>query len=165
MEKEELYESLFTLIPEGMFSDAEELGELIEDEGLEAVYPLIPEGMFEDEDEFLLTFQGEKKKDSPSAGPTPSTESPIEQPTETGEENLFAVDYGSSNQIDFGGTSGQITSPPPPITDPVGTKFGANTSVGEKNTWLEEMVGKNVVTDFFGDIYRAGAQGIGQEQQ
>ena len=38
MEKEELYESLFTLIPEGMFSDAEELGELIEDEGLEAVY-------------------------------------------------------------------------------------------------------------------------------
>ena len=62
MEKEELYESLFTLIPEGMFADADELGELIEDEGLEAVYPLIPEGMFEDEEEFLATFGGEKKK-------------------------------------------------------------------------------------------------------
>ena len=66
MEKEELYESLFTLIPEGMFADADELGELIEDEGLEAIYPLIPEGMFEDEEEFLATFGGEKKKDSPS---------------------------------------------------------------------------------------------------
>ena len=162
MEKEELYESLFTLIPEGMFADADELGELIEDEGLEAIYPLIPEGMFEDEEEFLATFGGEKKKDSPSAGPTPSTESPIEQPTETGEKNIFAVDYGVGtqvdNQIDFGAPVQQ----PPPITDPVGTKFGANVDAAEKNTWLEEMLGKNEVTDFFGDIYRAGAQGIGQ---
>ena len=118
--------------------------------------------MFEDEKEFLATFGGEKKKDSPSAGPIPSTESPIEQPTETGEENLFAVDYGVGtqvdNQIDFGAPIEQ----PPPITDPVGTKFGANVDAAEKNTWLEEMLGKNEVTDFFGDIYRAGAQGIGQ---
>ena len=160
MEKEELYESIFNLIPEGMFSDAEELGELIEEEGLEAIYPLIPDGMFEDEEEFLATFGGEKKKDSPSAGPTPSTESPTEQPIETGEEEQFAMDFGSNNQIDFGGTSGQTT--PPPITDPVGTKFGANINAPEKNTWLEEMLGKNEVTDFFGDMYRAAAQGIGQ---
>ena len=44
----------------------------------------------------------------------------------------------------------------------MGTKFGANVDVGEKNTWLEEMLGKNAVTDFFGDMYRAGAQGLGQ---
>ena len=100
MEKEELYESLFTLIPEGMFADAEELGELIEDEGLEAVYPLIPEGMFEDEEEFLLTFQGEKKKDTPSAGPSLYTKSPIEQTTKTGEENKFTVAYGVCNQVE-----------------------------------------------------------------
>ena len=162
MEKEELYESLFTLIPEGMFADADELGELIEDEGLEAVFPLIPEGMFEDEEEFLATFGGEKKKDSPSAGPTPSTESPIEQPTETGEENIFAVDYGVDSQVDNQVDFGAPVKQPPPITDPVGTKFGANVDAAEKNTWLEEMLGKNEVTDFFGDIYRAAAQGIGQ---
>ena len=162
MEKEELYESLFTLIPEGMFADADELGELIEDEGLEAVFPLIPEGMFEDEEEFLATFGGEKKKDSPSGGPTPSTESPIEQPTETGEENIFAVDYGVDSQVDNQVDFGAPVKQPPPITDPVGTKFGANVDAAEKNTWLEEMLGKNEVTDFFGDIYRAAAQGIGQ---
>ena len=168
MEKEELYESLFTLIPEGMFSDADELGELIEDEGLEAVYPLIPEGMFEDEKEFLLTFQGEKKNDLPSTGPTPSTESPIEQPVETGEENIFNVDYGAGNQtvdsqvdnqVDYGAVIRQESFD---VQNPVGTKFGANTQVGEKNTWLEEVAGKNEITDFFGDIYRAGAQGVAQ---
>ena len=138
MEKEELYESLFTLIPEGMFSDADELGELIEDEGLEAVYPLIPEGMFEDEKEFLLTFQGEKKNDLPSTGPTPSTESTIEQPVETGEENIFNVDYGAGNQtvdsqvdnqVDYGAVIRQESFD---VQNPVGTKFGANTQVGEK---------------------------------
>ncbi len=33
----------------------------------------------------------------------------------------------------------------------------ANTK--EKNTWLEDTFGKNMVTDFFGDLYRAGASG------
>ena len=32
-------------------------------------------------------------------------------------------------------------------------------SKGEKNTWLERTVGKNEVTDFFGDLWRAGAKG------
>ena len=43
-----------------------------------------------------------------------------------------------------------------------GKKFGANVDVGEKNTWLEDVLGKNEVTDFFGDIVRATRQGIGQ---
>ena len=29
----------------------------------------------------------------------------------------------------------------------------------EKNTWLEDTFGKNQVTDFFGDFYRAGSAG------
>ena len=48
------------------------------------------------------------------------------------------------------------------IKNPVGKRYGANTETGEKNTWLEEMVGKNTVTDFFGDMWRAGVQGVGQ---
>ena len=32
-------------------------------------------------------------------------------------------------------------------------------SKGEKNTWLERTVGKYEVTDFFGDLWRAGAKG------
>mgnify|MGYP003112584152 CR=1 FL=1 len=33
---------------------------------------------------------------------------------------------------------------------------------GEKHTWLEETFGKNEVTDFFGDLYRSGVQGVAQ---
>ena len=70
----------------------------------------------------------------------------------------YGVDTQVDNQVDFGAPVQQ----PPPITDPVGTKFGADVDAPEKNTWLEEMLGKNEVTDFFGDMYRAAAQGLGQ---
>ena len=33
---------------------------------------------------------------------------------------------------------------------------------GEKDTLLEETFGKNEVTDFFGDLYRSGVQGVAQ---
>jgi len=33
---------------------------------------------------------------------------------------------------------------------------------GEQDTAIERTFGKNVVTDFFGDLYRAGAQGVAQ---
>ena len=33
---------------------------------------------------------------------------------------------------------------------------------GEKNTWVEDFAGKNFVTDFFGDMYRAVAAGQAQ---
>ena len=33
-------------------------------------------------------------------------------------------------------------------------------ATGEKDTWLERTVGKNEVTDFFGDLWRAGAKGF-----
>ena len=45
------------------------------------------------------------------------------------------------------------------------SESGAGFSVlpaGEKDTWLERTFGKNHTTDFFGDIYRAGVQGLAQ---
>ena len=39
-------------------------------------------------------------------------------------------------------------------------KYGI--SMSEEDTAIERVFGKNVVTDFFGDIYRAGAQGLAQ---
>ena len=36
---------------------------------------------------------------------------------------------------------------------------------GEQDTAIERTFGKNVVTDFFGDLYRAGTQGIAQGQK
>ena len=39
-------------------------------------------------------------------------------------------------------------------------KYGI--SISEEDTAIERVFGKNVVTDFFGDIYRAGAQGLAQ---
>tara|TARA_Y100000356_G_scaffold100310_1_gene85721 strand:- start:642 stop:3326 length:2685 start_codon:yes stop_codon:yes gene_type:complete len=38
--------------------------------------------------------------------------------------------------------------------------LGGETS--EENTWLENNLGKNILTDYFGDIWRAGQQGIDQ---
>ena len=35
-------------------------------------------------------------------------------------------------------------------------------SISEEDTAVERVFGKNIVTDFFGDIYRAGAQGLAQ---
>ena len=32
----------------------------------------------------------------------------------------------------------------------------------EEDTWIERTVGKNIVTDYFGDLWRAGEQGIAQ---
>ena len=51
---------------------------------------------------------------------------------------------------------------PKELKNPVGTRYGANVQTGEKDTWLEEMLGENTVTDFFGDMWRAGQQGLGQ---
>ena len=32
----------------------------------------------------------------------------------------------------------------------------------EEDTWIERTVGKNIVTDYFGDLWRAGKQGMAQ---
>ena len=187
---QEALEALFQLIPEGMFDEPADLNDVIEKEGLEGLYPLLPEGMFETEEEFVETFGGQKKKDIGVQQPGQTTDVEEVQSTqmEEGEigssespsqssQNRFddperqaqldnqldtQIDFQVDQTVDYGGTSRDRDPFDDPRFKPVGTKFGANVEVGEKNTWLEEMFGKNEFTDFFGDIYRAGAQGLKQ---
>ena len=58
-----ILEDLFTLVPEGTFSDIEELQEFIEDKGVEDIFTLMPEGVFGDEEEFEEFITPLKKKD------------------------------------------------------------------------------------------------------
>ena len=48
------------------------------------------------------------------------------------------------------------------LEKPTGERYGNYQNRGEENTWLERNLGKNFITDYFGDLYRAGAQGIAQ---
>ena len=52
------------------------------------------------------------------------------------------------------------TVPETPRYNPYGAP--QNLSVGEKDTAIERAFGKNFLTDFFGDIYRAGSAGRAQ---
>ena len=156
---------LFTLVPEGTFSDIEELQEFIEDKGVEDIFTLMPEGVFEDEEEFGEFITPLKKKDFSGDGPQQPVDSgtptPAEETPSPQGPGSSAIPDRSVNRIDP--RLNDLINPDTALPDkPVGTKFGANVDVGEKNTWLEEMLGKNTVTDFFGDMYRAGAQGLGQ---
>jgi hypothetical protein len=53
-------EEIFALMPEGYFSDAQELQKVIDSDGLESIYGLLPEGYFESQEEFVNTY-GQKK--------------------------------------------------------------------------------------------------------
>ncbi len=165
---EELLAELFSMIPEGVFEDLEDFQEAIERDGIEEIYPMIPEGVFEDEDQFIayaapLTDPvGQKKKDTSSQQPglNMASEDPgIVQTTQEGTGSSGLASPLSNQLVETDLVGQQIDYIP---ENPVGTRYGANVQVGEKNTWLEEMLGKNVVTDFFGDMWRAGKQGIGQ---
>lgn len=166
---EDTLKALFSIIPEGMFESPEDLLELINEEGVGALFPLIPEGMFESEEEFVSTFQGEKKKDSAGDSPIQPTESPI--PATPGAASADPSSSGLTSGLISQPLANPLVSPENRLspdkelykpTDPVGTRYGANIDKGEKNTWLEEMLGKNEITDFFGDLWRAGAQGMRQ---
>ena len=159
-----ILEDLFTLVPEGTFSDIEELQEFIEDKGVEDIFTLMPEGVFGDEEEFEEFITPLKKKDFSGDGPQQPVDSDTQTPTD---ETPLSRGPGSSATPDrtvdrLNPQVGSIQTQQKLPDKPVGTRYGANVESGEKNTWLEEMLGKNAVTDFFGDMYRAGAQGIGQ---
>jgi len=158
---ENFIEELFVLLEEGLFEDAESFKEYIEQEGTDELFGLIQEGFFEDEDSFnkyLAQISGEPaKKKSPSTAPIQDMES-----VAVGQEQIIQQDSSSLASPSLVGTSltGEVIDEP--IKDPVGTGYGANVEAGEKNTWLEEMLGKNMVTDYFGDMYRAAQQGMAQ---
>jgi len=165
---EELLAELFSMIPEGVFENVEDFQEAIERDGIEEIYPMIPEGVFEDEDQFitytasLTDPMGQKKKGTSSQQPGQDmvSEGPGIVQTTQGGTGSSGLTSPLSNQLVETDLVGQEIDYIP--QDPVGTRYGANVQVGEKDTWLEEMLGKNTVTDFFGDMWRAGQQGLGQ---
>ena len=160
-----ILEDLFAMVPEGTFRDVEELQEFIEDEGTEDLFEMLPEGVFESEEQFGEFLTPLKKKDFSGEGPQQPVDSATQTPAEETPSPQGAGSLGSPNRsvdrLNPASLNQSLVQQPLP-DKPVGTKFGANVDVGEKNTWLEEMLGKNTVTDFFGDMYRAGAQGLGQ---
>ena len=149
-----ILEDLFTLVPEGTFSDIEELQEFIEDKGVEDIFTLMPEGVFGDEEEFEEFITPLKKKDFSGDGP----QQPVDSDTQTPpDETPLSRGPGSSATPDrtverLNPQVGSIQTQQKLPDKPVGTRYGANVESGEKNTWLEEMLGKNAVTDFFGDM-------------
>lgn len=135
MNEQKLLELFELLGEEGSGIDSPEtLASIIENEGVGVFFPNVPEGSFADQDEFVDYFKDLKKKDLSALSSTESV---------SGQDQLGTF-------LDS------------EVTDPVGVRYGANVQAPEKNTWLEEQLGKNVVTDFFGDIWRAGAQGMKQ---
>ena len=159
-----ILEDIFAMVPKGTFRDVEELQEFIEDEGTDDLFEMLPEGVFESEEQFGEFLTPLKKKDFSGDGTAQPVDSDIQTPAE---EIPSGQGRGSGASPDrtpnrLTPQIGSIQTQQKLPDKPVGTKFGANLEVGEKNTWLEEMLGKNAVTDFFGDMYRAGAQGLGQ---
>ena len=93
-------------------------------------------------------------------------------------KNLTDLDSEKFNLEYFPSVKKKDTSEPTSVEEPmvsdtetgslepskkmVGERYGTFSDTGEKNTWLEEMVGKYTVTDFFGDMWRAGKQGLAQ---
>jgi len=144
---EDNLKALFSIIPEGMFDSPEDLLELIKEEGVEALYPLIPEGMFETP----------MSPPADQAGSDPFSSDLTTDLTVDQNQPGLQTDLQNDLQVDMG----QGIEPYVPKS-PVGTRYGANVTKGEKNTWLVEMLGKNEITDFFGDLWRAGSQGMKQ---
>lgn len=162
---DELIQELFGLMPEGTFVDIEELQTFIEEDGTDELFDLFPPGTFEDEEQFNEYIEPLKKKDSPQVSPTQNMglDTTTQEQTIPEDQSSSGLSSPLAGSLSDGLNVQNVTEEPIFIPEnPVGTRYGANTQVGEKNTWLEEMLGKNTVTDFFGDMWRAGKQGVGQ---
>jgi len=162
---EELLQELFGLMPEGTFVDIEEFKTFIEEDGTDDLFDLFKPGTFEDEEQFNQYIEPLKKKDSPQVSPTQDMglDTTMQDQTIPEDQSSSGLSSPLAGSLSDGLNVQNLTEESVFIPqDPVGTRYGANTQVGEKNTWLEEMVGKNTITDFFGDMWRAGKQGVGQ---
>ena len=138
-----ILEDLFAMVPKGAFRDIEQLQEFIEDEGVEELFEMVPEGVFEDEEQFTEFITPLKKKDFSGDGPQQPVDSDTQTPTD---ETPLSRGPGSSATPDrtvdrLTPQIGSIQTQQDLPDKPVGTKFGANVEVGEKNTWLEENAG------------------------
>ena len=162
---EELLQELFGLMPEGTFVDIEEFKTFIEEDGTDELFDLFKPGTFEDEEQFNQYIEPLKKKDSPQVSPTQDMglDTTMQEQTIPEDQSSSGLSSPLAGSLSDGLNVQNLTEESVFIPEkPVGTRYGANTQAGEKNTWLEEMVGKNTITDFFGDMWRAGKQGVGQ---
>ena len=133
------------------------LRQIVENEGVEVLFRLMPEGAVSSPAELGDLFPAGKKKGQSQIGSqlpssnmaSTSRQDPEEPQLESGQEET-AEDFISQYDPNF---------IPERIT---GARYGSNYQQGEKDTWLERTLGKNFITDYFGDIYRAGSQGIKQ---
>lgn len=134
---------------EAGINDANTLREIIENEGVEVLYNLMPEGAVTSPEELGELFPSLKKKDSnqPSQNENVSSSSLPSVSNSGIKEPSLDLDF-SAEDID--------------LEKPTGERYGNYQNRGEENTWLERNLGKNFITDYFGDLYRAGAQGIAQ---
>lgn len=161
---EELLQELFGLMPEGTFVDIEEFKTFIEEDGTDELFDLFKPGTFEDEEQFNQYIEP-LKKDSPQVSPTQDMglDTTMQEQTIPEDQSSSGLSSPLAGSLSDGLNVQNLTEESVFIPEkPVGTRYGANTQAGEKNTWLEEMVGKNTITDFFGDMWRAGKQGVGQ---
>ena len=174
----------------GFFETEEEFLGLINKEGVGVLYPSMPEGMFETEEEFVAVFAPSLKKkddsqltspDQPLESDTPMVQDPGS--SDISQEEIDAALEGDLETIigqvpdEFGGDdvtqfeAGRRRRGQQSAIDKSDRDMAAENrrrrdeglppiATGEKDTWLERTVGKYEVTDFFGDLWRAGAKGF-----
>ena len=172
----------------GIFNTEEEFLSLINKEGVGVLYPSMPEGMFGSEEEFIGVFQPslKKKDDSQFISPEQPLESDTPMDQVPGSSDGSPIDEGvlegDVEQVigqvpdEFGGgditrfEAGRRRRGQQGAIEESDRDIAAENRkrrdeglppimTGEKDTWLERTVGKYEVTDFFGDLWRAGAKG------
>jgi len=183
---EQLLQDLFDLTTEGAFSSFEEFKSFIETEGENAfndIYELTIDGAFTSQDEYNTFVSPLKKKDSSQSTvispqentelPSPTETTPVssELPGQTEEINISGINAPGAEpegqeEIDEIILDTQTSDEDVTEIDLSGERYGRNIESGEDKFWFEELLGNvpvvSEVTDFFGDMIRAGEQGLAQ---
>jgi len=183
---EQLLQDLFDLTTEGAFSSFEEFKSFIETDGENAfndIYELTIDGAFGSQDEYNTFISPLKKKDSSQSTvispqentelPSPTETTPVssELPVQAEEINISGINAPGAEpegqeEIDEIILDTQTSDEDITEIDLSGERYGRNIESGEDKFWFEEMLGNvpvvSGVTDFFGDMIRAGEQGFSQ---
>jgi len=167
--------ALFKVLKDqGIFESEDQMMQVIESEGIEVLYPAMPEGMFDDVDSFVEAFPGALKKKDESM--VIGGEEDMDSTTPVEEEEVISSESSEVVEPEEGAVVGyeagrrhrgqgyereRIASE---REEQAREEYDRGYSVldvptREKDTMLERALGKNEVTDFFGDIWRAGAKG------
>ncbi len=138
-------------------NDIDTLRQIIENEGVEVLFPLMPEGAVSSPEELAAIYPDLKKKDQNQIGSQLPSSNMVSTSKQVQEEPQ--LEFGPEDTAEDFINKYDPNFIPERIT---GARYGSNYQQGEKDTWLERTLGKNFITDYFGDIYRAGSQGIKQ---